>query len=52
MAEDKGMIEPYEEGQVRVKDDDQRVISYGVSSYGYDLRVAREFKVFHNVYNC
>ena len=40
------MIEPYEEKQVR-----QGVISYGVSSYGYDIRVADEFKVFTNVYN-
>ena len=38
------MIEPYEENQVR-----QGVISYGVSSYGYDIRVADEFKIFTNV---
>jgi dCTP deaminase len=38
------MIEPYEEKQVR-----QGVISYGVSSYGYDIRVADEFKIFTNV---
>ena len=40
------MIEPFESGQVR-----DGVISYGVSSYGYDIRVAPEFKVFTNVYN-
>jgi dCTP deaminase len=38
------MIEPYEEAQVR-----QGVISYGVSSYGYDIRVADEFKIFTNI---
>lgn len=42
----KGMIEPFEENQVR---DD--VISYGVSSYGYDLRVADTYKIFTNVNN-
>ncbi|MCH9609868.1 MAG: dCTP deaminase [Chlamydiales bacterium] len=42
----KGMIEPFEDDQVR-----DGVISYGTSSYGYDLRVADEFKVFTNVYN-
>ena len=44
MARDHGMIEPYEDRQVR-----DGVISYGVSSYGYDMRVAREFKIFTNV---
>ena len=38
------MIEPFEEKQVR-----QGVISYGLSSYGYDIRVADEFKVFTNI---
>ena len=37
--------------QVRAAEDGQRVISYGVSSYGYDLRVTNEFKVFTNVFN-
>lgn len=45
------MIEPFEEGQVRQRPDGSRPISYGVSSYGYDLRVSDEFKVFTNVYN-
>ncbi len=40
------MIEPFEDGQVRGGN-----ISYGVSSYGYDIRVAPEFKVFTNVHN-
>jgi dCTP deaminase len=46
MALEKGMIEPFEERQVR-----QGVISYGLSSYGYDLRIADTFKIFTNVYN-
>jgi len=46
MAREKGMIEPYEGAQVR-----QGVISYGVSSYGYDIRVADEFKIFTNVHS-
>jgi dCTP deaminase len=41
MALEHGMIEPFEERQVR-----QGVISYGLSSYGYDIRVADEFKIF------
>ncbi len=44
MAQQVKMIEPFESGQVR-----QGVISYGLSSYGYDIRVADEFKIFHNV---
>jgi dCTP deaminase len=44
MCREHGMIEPYEEKQVR-----QGVISYGLSSYGYDIRVADEFKIFTNV---
>jgi dCTP deaminase len=46
MAREHGMIEPFVDDQVR-----QGVISYGVSSYGYDVRVGNEFKVFTNVYN-
>ena len=46
MAEEHGMIEPFEAGQVR-----DGCISYGLSSYGYDIRVASEFKVFTNVHN-
>src|ERR1700761_3856566 len=40
----KGMIDPFSEKQVR-----EGVISYGLSSYGYDLRVSDEFKIFTNV---
>jgi dCTP deaminase len=46
MALEHGMIEPFIDRQVR-----QGVISYGVSSYGYDVRVADEFKIFTNVYS-
>ena len=46
MAREQRMIEPFQEGQVR-----DGVISYGVSSYGYDIRVADEFKIFTNVYS-
>jgi dCTP deaminase len=44
MAREHGMIEPFEAGQVR-----EGVISYGLSSYGYDIRVADEFSIFTNV---
>jgi len=46
MAREQGMIEPFVESQVR-----EGVISYGVSSYGYDIRIAHEFKIFTNVYS-
>lgn len=45
-AREHGMIEPFEEGQVR-----DGVISYGVSSYGYDMRLTDEFKLFTNLNN-
>jgi dCTP deaminase len=46
MALEHGMIDPFVDDQVR-----GGVISYGVSSYGYDVRVGDEFKVFTNVFN-
>jgi dCTP deaminase len=46
MALEHGMIEPFVENQVR-----EGVISYGLSSYGYDMRVSDEYKVFTNVYS-
>ena len=46
MAVEHKMIEPFVDSQVR-----NGVISYGVSSYGYDIRVADEFKIFTNVYS-
>src|SRR6187397_248195 len=51
MVELKNMIEPFSAAQVRQSDEDQLIISYGLSSYGYDLRVADEFKVFTNVFS-
>ncbi|MFT4585021.1 MAG: dCTP deaminase [Gammaproteobacteria bacterium] len=48
MVRDHQLIEPFEPQQVR-EIDGQRVISYGVSSYGYDIRCAPEFKVFTNI---
>ena len=44
MSQEQDMINPFSEKQVR-----EGVISYGLSSYGYDLRVADEFKIFTNV---
>jgi dCTP deaminase len=46
MAHEQQMIEPFVENQVRAG-----VISYGLSSYGYDIRVANEFKIFTNVFS-
>jgi dCTP deaminase len=51
MAEEHGMIEPYEPGQVRQAADGSKIVSYGTSSYGYDIRCAPEFKVFTNIYS-
>jgi dCTP deaminase len=44
MALEDGMIEPFSEKQIR-----EGVISYGLSSYGYDVRIANEFKIFTNI---
>jgi len=51
MAVSRNMIEPFVDGQIKVADNGGRAISYGLSSYGYDLRVSDEFKVFTNVFN-
>ena len=48
MATDHGMIEPFEPGQMRTVEGD-RIISYGTSSYGYDVRCAPQFKIFTNI---
>jgi dCTP deaminase len=48
MAAEARMIEPFSAEQVRAVDG-QKIISYGTSSYGYDVRCAREFKVFTNI---
>jgi dCTP deaminase len=48
MANECGMIEPYEPGQIKVVEG-KRIVSYGTSSYGYDIRCADEFKLFTNI---
>lgn len=50
MAQEHAMIEPFEPQQVK-QVDGRRVVSYGTSSYGYDVRCADEFKLFTNVYS-
>jgi len=49
MAREMGMIEPFEPGQVRESPQGDRLISFGTSSYGYDIRCADEFKIFTNI---
>lgn len=46
MALEHGMIEPFVDRQVR-----EGVVSYGLSSYGYDIRVSNQFKIFHNIFS-
>lgn len=48
MANQHGMIDPFENDQVRMVED-RKVISYGTSSYGYDIRCSNEFKIFTNI---
>ncbi len=48
MAQEHGMIDPFEPGQVR-QSDGRPIVSYGTSSYGYDVRCAPEFKIFTNI---
>ena len=47
-AQTAGMIEPFEANQVKLNGE-QKIISYGTSSYGYDIRCANEFKIFTNI---
>ncbi|OQY05949.1 MAG: dCTP deaminase [Planctomycetales bacterium 4572_13] len=49
MAKENGMIEPFIDTQVRHAGQEP-VISYGLSSFGYDIRVCRQFRIFTNVY--
>jgi dCTP deaminase len=49
MAEHQGMIAPFESDQVRHNQVTGKTISHGTSSYGYDVRCAKEFKVFTNI---
>tara|TARA_E500000331_G_scaffold115421_1_gene112436 strand:+ start:1640 stop:2239 length:600 start_codon:yes stop_codon:yes gene_type:complete len=51
MSSNHKMIEPFEHGQVREGKDNERLISYGTSSYGYDVRCSNEFKVFTNIHS-
>jgi len=48
MAQEHAMIEPFAPHQVRVSQE-HKIISYGTSSYGYDVRCANEFKIFTNI---
>ena len=48
MAQSHRMIEPFEPGQVR-EANGHRIVSYGTSSYGYDIRCSNEFKIFTNI---
>jgi len=50
MAENEGMIDPFEPKQVRLAEGEP-IISYGLSSYGYDLRVDYKFRIFTNVHS-
>ncbi|MDF2965719.1 MAG: dcd [Rickettsiaceae bacterium] len=50
-AKAHGMIEPFSESQVRFNQNNERIISYGLSSYGYDARVSNEFKIFTNIHS-
>lgn len=50
-AQEEGIITPFVDHQVRLNEKGERIVSYGLSSYGYDLRISDEFKVFTNVYN-
>lgn len=49
MSKDYGMIKPFVDKQVR-NIEGRSVISYGISSFGYDIRVSRQFRIFTNVY--
>ena len=48
MAEERGMIEPYVPHQI-ASFEEKRIVSYGTSSYGYDVRCSTEFKIFTNI---
>ena len=51
MSKNNKMIEPFSENQVRRDEEGNKLISYGVSSYGYDVRCSNEFKVFTNIHS-
>lgn len=50
MASNHGMINPFSDKQIR-KRNQERIISYGTSSFGYDVRCSNEFKVFTNIHS-
>lgn len=49
MADQHNMIEPFVPDQVRQSEDGRKIVSFGTSSYGYDIRCADEFKIFTNI---
>lgn len=51
MAHEHNMIEPFEDKQVRYRNNnpEERIISYGTSSFGYDVRCSKQFKIFTNI---
>lgn len=51
MAKEHAMIEPFAKEQIRFSENGRPIVSYGLSSYGYDLRISNEFKLFTNVYS-
>ena len=51
MSTNHGMIQPFSEDQIRADENGNKLISYGVSSYGYDVRCSNEFKVFTNIHS-
>jgi dCTP deaminase len=48
MAQEHGMIEPFTDKQMHINEN-ARIVSYGTSSYGYDVRCSNEFKIFTNI---
>ena len=48
MASENAMIEPFEPNQIR-HENGRKIVSYGTSSYGYDIRCSNEFKLFTNI---
>ena len=51
MSQEHNMIDPFSKNQVRLDNKGNKLISYGVSSYGYDVRCSNEFKVFTNIHS-
>ena len=49
MSLEHDMISPFEPNQVKMNAEGQRMVSYGTSSYGYDIRCSKEFKLFTNI---